>query len=536
MVESPSQLVDDTTHSNPLSAEGVSFIRTQLDNCLSNPAHDCDPLALDDRARWPARVLRICDRSVILLDFDADVMSGQFAALSYCWGTPSELKSNPPYKATASTIQTLRSGLDVSELPITIQQALLVCKELEIGYIWIDSLCIIQDSLADWEVEATKMATVYSMSKVTIIAASSTSCHSGFLDVERRHDRLRASLDSPFQLTVSSVCTSGFHKHKSVGHPHDPLDTRGWTFQEEVLSSRYIKFTKDDIQWKCNAGSACICGREPSNAYRGLWQVSSPTSLDERSWESLVEEFSHRLFTKDTDKLVSLSSLARKMASRFPALDGQTPYVAGLWRHTLVQQLKWYAAGELGRCFDNYVAPSFSWASLGFYRRGVEFSLPSKHVLCEAIDASTTPVYQGNQFGAVSRGTVTLYGPHIYCTIRFEEKKPKMFIRQEMTPALEVEHIILDCPLRKHVVDDNRVTLQRSTGATQQEDGEFSVSVLILGQSGQRPFRSLYCLILGYRENGEHQRLGQVFLGYVDREAEFSAEDFKPWRREVVIV
>ncbi|KAI8664953.1 HET domain-containing protein [Fusarium sp. Ph1] len=380
------------------------------------------------------------------------------------------------------------------------------------------------------------MATVYSMSKVTIIAASSTSCHSGFLDVERHHGRLRASLGLPFQLTVSSVCTSGFHKHKSVGHPHDPLDTRAWTFQEEVLSSRYIKFTKDDIQWKCNAGSACICDQQPSQAYRGLWQVSSPTSLDERSWESLVEEFSHRLFTKDTDKLVSLSSLARKMASRFPTLDGQTPYVAGLWRRTLVQQLKWYTAGELGRHSDRYVAPSFSWASLSFYRRGVEFSLPLTHVLFEAVDASTTPVYQGNQFGAVSRRIITLYGPHIYYTMRFQERKPKMFIRQEITPALEMKHIILDCPLRERLVDDGRVTLQRSTDPTQQEDGEFSVSVFILGQSGQRPFGSLYCLILGYGVIGEHQRLGQVLLGCADRESKFSAEHFKPLGKEVVLV
>ncbi|KAM6529565.1 hypothetical protein FALCPG4_007695 [Fusarium falciforme] len=529
------QPIDETSQAN-LSGENVSFIRNQLNNCLFNPAHDCEPLALDDEAQWPARVLQIRNQSVILLDFDTDVMPGQFAALSYCWGSASELQSNPPYKATASTIQALRSGIDTSELPVTIQQALWVCRELKIGYIWIDLLCIIQDSIHDWEVEATKMATVYSMSKVTIIAASSTSCHSGFLNIERRHDRLRTSLDLPFQLTVSSICTSGFHKHKSVGHPHDPLDTRGWTFQEEVLSSRYIKFTKDDIQWKSNAGSACQCGRQPSKAYHGLWQVSSPTSLDERSWESLVEEFSHRLFTKDTDKLVSLSSLARKMAPRFPALDGQTPYVAGLWRRTLVQQLKWYAAGELGRYSDRYVAPSFSWASLSFYRRGVEFSLPLAHILCEAVDASTTPVYQGNQFGAVSRGTITLYGRHIYYTIRFQEGKSKMFIRQEMTPALEVKHIILDCPLREHLIDDGRVTLQRSTSSAQQEDGEFSVSVFILGQSGQRPFGSLYCLILGYGENGEHQRLGQVLLGYADRETKFSAEHFKPLRKEVVLV
>ncbi|RSL48526.1 hypothetical protein CEP54_012873 [Fusarium duplospermum] len=256
------------------------------------------------------------------------------------------------------------------------------------------------------------MATVYSMSKVTIIAATSTSCHSGFLGVERRQDQLRALLGSPFQLTVTPVCISGFHKYNFVHHPHDPLDTRGWTLQEEA---------------------------------------------------SLPD------------------------------------------------------------------------ASLGFGKGGVGFSPILKHVLCQALDASTTPVYQGNEFGAVSEGTVSLYGPYIHYTVQFQETKPEMTIRQEMTPELEVRHITLDCPLRKHLLDDG-ITLQRSMCPTQQETGEFSVSVLILGQSGKWNFKHFHGLILGYAGNGQYQRLGKVVLGYVDREAKFSAEDFTSLRREVVIV
>ncbi|KAH7268022.1 hypothetical protein B0J15DRAFT_533646 [Fusarium solani] len=518
----PRLIFGEITHANPLSAEHVSFVRNQLNNCLSNPAHDCEPLMIANKARWPARVLRICDRSVNLVDFNTDVMSGQFAALSYCWGSASELESNPPYKATASTIQALRSGIDRSDLPATIQQALWVLRKLEIAYIWIDSLCIIQDSTQDWE--------------VTIIAASSTSCRSGFLDIDRLYDQLQASLGSAFQLTVSSVCSSGFHEDNYVHHPHDPLDTRGWTLQEDVLSSRYIKFTKDDIQWKCNAGFACICGQQPIKSYSSIWQISSPTNPNSRPWEDLVEEFSHRLFTKDTDKLVSLSSLARKMASRFPALDVQTSYLAGLWRSSLINHLNWHAADELGRVSDSYVAPTFSWASLSFYRRGVGFSPLLKHVLCQVLDASTTPVYQGNQFGAVSQGTISLYGPHLYYTIEFQESKPKMTIRQEMTPELEVRHITLDCPLREHNLDDGDITLQRSKGPIQKETGDFSVSVLILGQSGPWPFAVFHCLILGYGDNGKHQRLGKAVLGYADRKAKFSADDFKSFTREVVLL
>ncbi|EXK83766.1 hypothetical protein FOQG_11927 [Fusarium oxysporum f. sp. raphani 54005] len=322
-----------------LSSESLSFIRTQLENCVSNPSHVCQPSQTIDRTRWPARVLELDDNSVVLVDFNSDVMPGNFAALSYCWGSPAELQLKPPYKAIASTVQDLRSGISTAKLPLTIQQALLVCNWLNIHYIWIDSLCILQDSTQDWAIEATKMETVYSMSKVTIIAASSTSCHSGFLDINLHSFQLCKSLNPPFQLTASPLCTSGFHKLKYEGHPYDYLDTRGWTFQEEFLSSRYLKFTNNDIQWKCSAGSTCMCGQPASEDYAGLWGEEHPTIVDQRRWESLVEEFSHRRFTKDTDKLVAISSLSKKLAPEFPTTRGQSQYVAGLWRSELVQQL-----------------------------------------------------------------------------------------------------------------------------------------------------------------------------------------------------
>ncbi|KAI8664952.1 HET domain-containing protein [Fusarium sp. Ph1] len=76
------QPIDGTTQAN-LSGENISFIRNQLNNCLSNPAHDCAPLT-DDNTQWPARVLQIRNQSVILLNFDNDVIPTQFTALSYC--------------------------------------------------------------------------------------------------------------------------------------------------------------------------------------------------------------------------------------------------------------------------------------------------------------------------------------------------------------------------------------------------------------------------------------------------------------------
>ncbi|KAI8649754.1 HET domain-containing protein [Fusarium keratoplasticum] len=538
IIDSASELPDHAIPGCPLSSEGLLFIRNQLENCVSNPGHDCEPPLTIEITRWPARVLEIYHNSVVLVDFDSDVMPGKFAALSYCWGSPSELQLKPPYKAVASTVQDLRSGISAAELPLTIQQALLVCKWLDIRYIWIDSLCILQDSAQDWETEATKMETVYSMSKVTIIAGSSTSCHSGFLGVDLHSVQLRTPLDASFQLTASTLCTSGFHKLKREGHPYDPLDTRGWTFQEEFLSSRYLKFTKDDIQWKCSAGSTCMCGQPASEDYHGLWGETHPTIINQRPWESLAEEFSHRGFTKDTDKLVAISSLAKKLAPEFPAPNGQAAYVAGLWRSKLVQQLSWYVFDKLGRCPDNYIAPSFSWASLNFDEGGISFAPILTHFFCRVLDVGTTLVFEGNEFGSVSSGYVSLQGPLISCAVllRLDSggciEEPRLVIKQKMAPKLEVGATNFDCPLCECVLDTGCESLQRSRGLEHSAVGGFSAGLLILGQYDHG---HLYCLILGQLNRNEYQRIGHVVLGYPGAKGKSVAKKFKAWRKDVRI-
>ncbi|KAK0743621.1 heterokaryon incompatibility protein-domain-containing protein [Schizothecium vesticola] len=189
-------------------------------------------------------------------------MMGKFAALSYCWGGKDELECSPPLKLTPSTVSELRSGIGISKLPLTLRQAVTICNYLSLEHVWIDALCIIQGDASDWANESKKMATVYALSTVTIIAASSTSCHSGLLASDLNSFALSTP---PLRLPVlvaQRESLSGFHSPISIAR--DPIDKRGWTLQEELLSTRYIKFTKDDLQWKCNSGTECMC-RQPTD-------------------------------------------------------------------------------------------------------------------------------------------------------------------------------------------------------------------------------------------------------------------------------
>lgn len=180
---------------------------------------------------------------------------------------------------------------------------------LGIQYIWVDALCIIQDDGQDWEKESRKMATVYSEARVTIIAASSTSCHSGFLDVDLRG----IVLDTPLQTSGSSArmvgrltSNSGFHKDEFTppnSLVQDPIDNRGWTLQEQVLSTRYIRFTQTDVQWECRLRAG------------------------PKQWNDIPGNFNHRKFTLASEKLRALSGLAK--ASQRATLGDV--YLAGMW-------------------------------------------------------------------------------------------------------------------------------------------------------------------------------------------------------------
>ncbi|TVY55546.1 hypothetical protein LCER1_G002742 [Lachnellula cervina] len=64
-------------------------------------------------------------------------------------------------------------------LPPSFRDAVIVTRELGIRYLWIDSLCIVQDDLDDWRKESAQMDRIYGMSFLTIIAAGASHSQGG---------------------------------------------------------------------------------------------------------------------------------------------------------------------------------------------------------------------------------------------------------------------------------------------------------------------------------------------------------------------
>jgi hypothetical protein len=267
---------------------------------LCDSHHKCAPILPE----LPTRVLDLGEESypkwIKLVETKG--CKGRYIALSHCWGSSHRITT------TQSTFEARKRGMSIAELPSTFQQAALIAKSLGVTYLWIDSLCIIQDSPSDWEYEASRMGDVYANSYLTIAASSSLDDSSGcFPSLEAKDSpyvspeaasmslKVAANIgpylvfrnngDSPTYLTkgmfavvntktkredakpstlfftrewmpASSKWTPRIYSIGTFGSPFDPLvkeplNTRAWTLQERILAPRTIHFASDQMLWVC---------------------------------------------------------------------------------------------------------------------------------------------------------------------------------------------------------------------------------------------------------------------------------------------
>lgn len=136
-------------------------------------------------------------------------------------------------------------------MPKTFQDAVTVTRALGVPYLWIDSLCIIQENEKDWESEATRMEEVFSSAYCTIAASRGTSSLSGFLG--KRKPRAYAKIRTSGGPLYLAEAIDDFHTDVEESE----LSKRGWVLQERALSRRTVYFTSTQIYWECGQGIFC---------------------------------------------------------------------------------------------------------------------------------------------------------------------------------------------------------------------------------------------------------------------------------------
>lgn len=227
----------------PGSLQQSRLLRQWLDVCDTEHGHRTAEFLGTGALQMPTRLIHILD-SKIHLETTQESSFVRYLALSHCWG------KSPKLRTLTSNLSAFCTEIPYDRLPLNFQEAIKVARGLRISYLWIDSLCIVQDDVEDWEREAGRMGQVFSNAYCTIAATSAASSDEGFLT---RHG------NPPLYATIETPDGGILHVSEFMGDYHQdvelaPLNTRGWVLQERALSRRTLHFTQTQVYWECGKG------------------------------------------------------------------------------------------------------------------------------------------------------------------------------------------------------------------------------------------------------------------------------------------
>jgi hypothetical protein len=406
-----------------------SLARKWMTTCLEEHGELCP---FTTTSTMPTRVIDIGpnDGSQLPRLYVTNGQRGPWVSLSHCWGKISQFVTD------TQNLGERQKGIYLDDLPLTFRDAVEVTRRLGQQYLWVDSLCIIQNSREDWVQESSRMFEYYRHSVLTIAVDSSSGDHEGFLLAPRSHLKRRSV---PFGIHVPG---EGIHQiyldsYKPInrlqsGTTH--LTSRAWTLQEDLLSPRSLHYTSDQLVWQCYTQTYCESDINPIESPDNLKRLFlaptkssqdlEPSDDDESieptlSWYSIVSDFAVRSLTFEEDRLPAISGIAREIQ----AINHFT-YKAGIWMEDVSRGLAWCAYGY-GQRTKEYRAPSWSWAALEHPILAFSTGTPSKTyesvtflnkykprvqrpgpivLACEVVSAD------GDPFGCVSSGYIKLRG------------------------------------------------------------------------------------------------------------------------------
>lgn len=397
-------------------------------------------------AKLPRRVLDVGSKTgsrIFLHDSSREPKKdGRYVALSYCWG-----ESHPP-KTTKDNLSQHQQDISFNTLPRTFQDAVIVTRNLGIRYLWIDSLCIVQDHTPDWQTESSNMAAYYSNAYLVIAAAQAGDPTRGFLDTMgscshfTQHPSTEigqitnpdSSISRIHRRTLDGVsCTDRHHKVLR----ESPLNKRAWALQENLLAKRIVHFTERELLWECVEGLKCECMEVEAAArptsrpadwlrkdqFLRLRDADETPGLQEL-WLNLLHRYSTLALSYESDLLPALSGLAKLWESR-----GAGVYLAGFWQENILDSMMWETGVEYFHRSREYRAPSWSPFSLGLSdgRTHIEFQyttnesrLAKKHAV--VLDAGVTAA-GADPTGQIKSAFLQLQGHVTWVDVRPSDMK-----------------------------------------------------------------------------------------------------------------
>jgi hypothetical protein len=372
---------------------------------MCDSSHEC---CKRERVSLPFRVLELSrvENGVISVRLAQGAKRKDlYACLSHRWGASTLL-----CRTTRESLDGHLISVPWIKLPKTFQEAITVTVYLGLKYLWIDSLCIIQDDADDWKIQAAQMCNIYQGSYITIAASSSNDSSDGLfrkvptIPVKTHDSRNRTYIrHNPIHPSYSIEQTP-HHEHNF------PLLSRGWVYQERLLSPRVVHFSHYELDFDCtNPYSVCECGNSRISFRKHQHNETlkeSDLGAVMQHWHDIVREYSALQLSFQSDRLPAIAGIARQYGTAHKSRLGR--YVAGLWEHTLAHDMIWlFHAGYHSQRPDSYCGPSWSWASTtgcvmtnAYSRARDDLEIEDFHIDLDGWD----------EFGLVKFGELTVKG------------------------------------------------------------------------------------------------------------------------------
>jgi hypothetical protein len=373
---------------NSESEDHFNNIRTWLSDCTGHEKCNLDISSggkIDNRnVPLPARCIHVPsgDQGVHLEETSGK--RGAYITLSHRWNEETEI-----CKTKKGNYNFRLDGI-FGGLPALFHNIFHVAKQLGIRYVWIDSLCIVQDDKVDWEREAPKMSQYYQFSTLSVAGTEPSQEYGLFTQFPDDYQPWSRLARLPYRDASGRHCGWFYiykrkHEiHKQYEHEikNSELLQRGWIVQEWILSRRILWFTPNGLYWECVSEPARTSFGEKLDKYHRNTQnipLELKTSFDFSQgdsydhWYRMVEMYAPTFLSKVAqDRMLALSSLARAIQGRLKhenqsqkEVSDQTnlagAYCAGLWLQDIHRGLLWTMTSRIDVSPKLENAASWSW-------------------------------------------------------------------------------------------------------------------------------------------------------------------------------
>lgn len=337
---------------------------------------------------FPTRLVNVSDpdRPFLVLNNRSRSDAREYVTISHRWPDNGSI-----VKLTRMNIQKFKESIPLSQLPSSFKDAMTTARAAGFNHIWVDLLCIIQDSMKDWTMEANRMAYVYGNAALNLVLAGSSSDAA-------IHEPRNPLINLPCRL-ISRECNLFVGQSSSPSLKDATVFTRGWIVQERLLSRRNVYLGLGQLRWECFDGNSketdplnipthwdsidrfSVVGDFEHKAHVQrlvnaldhipndiVGRTQEARLYFARAWARIVKIYSNTRLTYSNDKLAAIAGFASLITQR-----AALKYIAGMWTFTLPAALLWiYAPDAHGPLLTDELAkrppwrgaPSWSWASI----------------------------------------------------------------------------------------------------------------------------------------------------------------------------